>query len=173
VPAEPGPGTDTKPKHAGGRPRIIETPEELDIRVAAYLEQRSRDKEPVTLTGLILTLGLSSRESFERYGERPEFSDAVKRARLAVEADYERRLDRDRPTGSIFALKNMGWSDQQTLNVRGGLAMIDYSRLRDDQLARIAAGEHPLAVLASEKVRALPAGPADPGTPSSKEGEKP
>jgi hypothetical protein len=58
------------------------------------------------------------------------------------------------------------------VELRGGLSLIDYSRLRDDQLARIAAGEHPLAVLSSEPVRARIAGPADPGAPTDKEGDR-
>lgn len=171
--AEPAPGLEPgatpKPKHAGGRPRKIESPEEMLRLVDDYLESclpdeaAGRQGSPITLTGMIRYLGLSGRESLARYGERPEFSDAVKRARLAVEADYERRLDREKaPVGAIFALKNMGWSDRQEVAFSGSLASIDVTRLTDDQLQRIVAGEHPLAVLGSvaPAIRALPAGTA-------------
>ena len=51
------------------------------------------------------------------------------------------------------------------VELRGALAHLDLSRLTDEQVARMAAGEHPLAVLggavsAAEPVRALPAGEA-------------
>lgn len=43
----------------------------------------------------------------------------------------------------------MGWSDRQEVDIRGGLAAIDVTQLPDEAIARIRAGEHPLAVLAS------------------------
>ncbi len=74
-----------------------------------------------------------------------------------IENQYERKLDRDKPAGAIFALKNMGWSDRREVEFKGSLAHIDFNRLSDDQLARIAGGEPLLAVLAtSEPLKALP-----------------
>ena len=176
--AGPGPGNPTKPKHAGGRPRKIASPEEFDRRVDAYLKDREDTGVPITFTGLILALGLCSRDGFDGYAERPEFAESVKRARLLVEEDYERRLDRDKaPVGAIFALKNMGWSDRLDIEARGVLGTIDFSRLDDDQVRRIAAGESALSVLAgaaaarqvveAQAVAALPAGEAEAETAPS------
>ena len=63
--------------------------------------------------------GLSSRESLDEYGRRPEFHDCVKRAKLRVELEYERSLNNKNPSGAIFALKNFGWRDNQDLKVSG------------------------------------------------------
>ena len=158
------------PKHASppssgeqeqaGRPRIIGSPEEMNRRLDEYLAACEAEKEPVTMTGLVQSLGLSSRQSLDEYRERgPGFSASVKRAKLAVEHAYERRMATATTggavAGAIFALKNMGWSDRHEVELRGGLASIDVTRLTDEQLARIRAGEHPLAVLASAQAPQL------------------
>ncbi len=53
------------------------------------------------------------------HGERPEFTDSVRKAKLLVENQYERKLDGGKPAGAIFALKNMGWSDRRRTRMRG------------------------------------------------------
>ena len=162
--AGPKPGAAPKPKHAGGRPRKIQSVEEFETRLNGYLDTCEASETPVTLSGAILALGLCSREGLDGYAERPEFTDAVKRAKLLVAQAYESRLHLRDCVGAIFALKNLGWSDRQEVAFSGSLASIDYSRLTDEQLQRIAGGEHPLAVLGSAAptpVRALSAGTAD------------
>lgn len=104
-------------KRAVGRPRTIETPEEFDALLEAYLERVLNPDtwEPVTLTGLVLSLGFSCKQSLYEYGQRPEFTESVKRARLVVEHAYELNLRGQNAAGVIFALKNMDWSDKQEL----------------------------------------------------------
>ena len=96
-----------------GRPRKIEKPEDMDRLVDEYQEKCRLDELPVTLTGLIRHLGLSSRQSLDEYANYEGFSDSVKKAKLVVEQAYEDRLHGNSPTGAIFALKNMGWSDRR------------------------------------------------------------
>ena len=84
-----------------GRPRIIKSPEEMERLGEEYVTECDNREEPLTLTGLILYLGLSCRDSFDEYGRRPEFSDSVKRAKLLIENQYERKLDRDKPAGAV------------------------------------------------------------------------
>lgn len=99
------------------RPRAVSSPEEFDRRVDEYVDSCIEKKEPILLTGLILALGLTSKEGFYHYQTYPEFGDSVKRARLLVEYEYEKRLNGgSRPTGPIFALKNMGWRDNQQVD---------------------------------------------------------
>jgi hypothetical protein len=74
-----------------------------------------REPEPITITGLALYLGFESRQSFYDYEKRDGYSYIIKRARMRVENAYEHRLDSKNPTGPIFALKNMGWSDKQDI----------------------------------------------------------
>ncbi len=100
-------------KNPVGRPKIIKTPDEFDALVNSYLAMCRANEEPILLTGMILALGLSSKESFYHYEEYPEFYDSVKRARLLVELEYEKRLNvNSSAAGPIFALKNFGWADK-------------------------------------------------------------
>jgi len=102
-----------------GRPRIVETPEEFEQAAAEYFTEAADEGRPITITGLALALGFSSRQGLYDYEDRPEFSGIVKRCRLTVEYAYEGRLWENNPTGAIFALKNMGWSDRQQHELSG------------------------------------------------------
>lgn len=103
-----------------GRPRKIQSPEQLDELVDNYIEMCKASDTPITLTGLILSLGLSSRESFDEYLKYNGFSDSVKRAKLYIEHEYEKRLNGGANAAApIFALKNFGWSDKQTVTLAG------------------------------------------------------
>ena len=96
------------------RPRKYDNEQELEAQVDEYLKLY---KDSLTITGLALALGFESRQSIYDYEKHGEFSYIIKKARLHVENRYENELLGDRPTGSIFALKNMGWSDKiETVN---------------------------------------------------------
>jgi hypothetical protein len=70
------------------------------------------EPEPPTISELAFYLGFESRAAFEQYELDGEFAPAVKRARLRVEAAYEKKLHQQSPTGAIFALKNLGWGER-------------------------------------------------------------
>ena len=106
-----------KTKRPVGRPRIFDSPEAMEEKIEAYFAACRDTDTPITLTGLIFSIGLSSRENFDEYGRRPEFYDSVKRAKLACEMTYEQNLHGTNAAGSIFALKNFGWKDKQEHNV--------------------------------------------------------
>ncbi|MDB5109268.1 MAG: hypothetical protein JWR67_382 [Mucilaginibacter sp.] len=73
---------------------------------------RERQSEPATIAGLALYLGFNSRDEFEDYETRGKFKHIIKRARLRVEAAYEKKLHQSSSTGAIFALKNLGWNEK-------------------------------------------------------------
>lgn len=118
-----------------GRPALFNDPEELKKKIDEYFEScRIRPvgfdpdygdqpemtiPDTVTITGLALFLGFESRQSFYDYEKHEEYSYIIKRARLTVECEYEKRLQSKVPAGSIFALKNMGWFDQQQIKHEG------------------------------------------------------
>jgi hypothetical protein len=106
-------GKKVAPK-ANGRPRLYDTPEQFDAKVKEYQTYCEVKEQPVTWTGLALFLGFSSRQSIDEYLNYDGFSDSVKRAKTFVEWHYEMKLHQPSPTGSIFALKNFGWSDKST-----------------------------------------------------------
>jgi hypothetical protein len=117
-----------------GRPPMYKTVEELDGRAVGYFtwiegdfidhpgddekgeapwREWLRRPEPPTITGLTLFLGFDSRQSFYDYCDKSdEFAYALKRHRTRIECCYEQNLHGTTPTGSIFALKNMGWKDK-------------------------------------------------------------
>ncbi len=101
-----------------GRPPKYANPEELQVKIDEYFEQDIKielERKPFTLTitGLVLYCGFCDRVSFYDYEKRPEFSYTIKRARARIEEHYEKRLQGNNCTGSIFALKNFGWIDKQ------------------------------------------------------------
>jgi hypothetical protein len=115
---------DSKPSNPNpvGRPRIISSPDEMQELVNSYVESCVKSVKPMTLTGMIIALGLSSRESLDLYAERKEFKEVVSRAKLFIEYAYELRLHGSKPTGAIFALKNFNWKDRQEVDHSGKIA---------------------------------------------------
>lgn len=102
------------------RPRTYNSAEELEAAALAYVEE---NKGKLTITGLALALGFESRQSFYDYEKNGEFSYTIKRLRLQIESEYEKKLHESACTGAIFALKNFGWKDktEQEVKVEGGV----------------------------------------------------
>ncbi|WP_353166410.1 terminase small subunit [Empedobacter brevis] len=75
-----------------------------------------REPETPSITGLAIHLGFKSKDSLYDYAKKEEFSDSIKKGLLQIENKYERGLWNDKPTGVIFALKNMGWSDKKEVD---------------------------------------------------------
>lgn len=72
----------------------------------------------ISVTGLALHLGFSSRLALNKYEAKPEFVYPIKRAKLYIESQYEFRLQVGKNVaGAIFALKNFGWSDKAEVEV--------------------------------------------------------
>jgi hypothetical protein len=91
-----------------GRPRIWKDPIELANLIADYFNSTQKP----TLSGLAVYLEID-RQTLYNYKERDEFFDIIKKATAKVEAIYEERaIYENNPTGVIFALKNMGWTDR-------------------------------------------------------------
>ncbi len=98
-----------------GRPSTYTEPGELESSIQEYFAQDGKK----TITGLAYHLGFESRQSIYDYEQNGEFSYIIKRAKLKVETMYEENLSGTTPTGSIFALKNMGWKDKTEAEVYG------------------------------------------------------
>ena len=100
----------------GGRPLKFANVFELQSKIDDYFAVTPSDEW--TITGMALHLD-TSRETLLDYQDRDEFSDTVKRAKLKIECGYECDLKKHGRTGTIFALKNFGWRDQQDINHGG------------------------------------------------------
>ena len=125
-------------KHPGGRPALFTSPEELQAKIDHYFDgghnfrtiiigkapnQEKVELPVITITGLAHYLGFESRQSFYDYEKNDKFSYIIKRARLRIEMNYEESLQLMAPTGSIFALKNMGWKDTQSVEQSGQISI--------------------------------------------------
>lgn len=104
-----------------GRPLIFNSPEDMIQSAETYFAECFLNKEPITITGLAMALGLASRQALINYEGRPEFNDTVKRLKLVCENFAERKIYGNNPTGAIFALKNYGWQDKQEVEHSGGM----------------------------------------------------
>lgn len=93
----------------------------LQQRIVKFFQRLQESNMKPTITGLVLYLGYSSRQSFYDMAEKsnyPLISYTIKRAKQLIENWYEYGLhDNKRVTGSIFALKNMGWFDNQKIDL--------------------------------------------------------
>lgn len=101
-----------------GRPLKFKTVEELQESIDKYFSMADEQDEPITITGLALALD-TTRETLCDYGEKDQYSDAIKKAKLKVENAYEKRLVRRGNGGDIFALKNFGWVDKSSQELTG------------------------------------------------------
>lgn len=100
------------------RPPIFDTPEQFTEVAEAYFAKREAEDKPFTVNGLALALGMT-RETLLRYGEKEGFSDAVKAVRARLEDHWESRLAGTAAAGTIFWLKNQGWSDKTETELYG------------------------------------------------------
>ena len=110
-----------------GRPQKYKTPQELEKVLQKYFDNTK--SEEWTITGLALLIG--GKQLLQDYQKRDGYSELVIRAKLMVENSYEisLRSSNRTPAGAIFALKNLGWTDQQHI-----IHDISYSEKSDEEL---------------------------------------
>lgn len=98
-----------------GRPPLYSDPVLLEAKIDQYFDSLEDGDSP-TVAELCFELGFSHRSALLEYEKKPEFSSAVKRARLRIEIDRSKKLlSKEFPTaGVIFDLtNNHGWKNPQ------------------------------------------------------------
>ena len=129
----------TKEKNKGGRPPMYKTVEEIQEKIDEYFKEcegtQLFDKDgnpmidkygnpimygvkPLTITGLALALGFTSRQALLNYQDKAQFVDTITRAKAKVEQYAEERLfDKDGSNGAKFSLANNfeGWREKQQI----------------------------------------------------------
>ena len=122
-----------------GRPPMYKTKEEIQVMIDKYFEDCKgtvvtdtegnpivdkygnivvKDKRPLTVTGLALALGFTTRQALLNYQGKKEFVDTILRAKTIVEQYAEERLfDKDGANGAKFSLANnfKGWAEKQQI----------------------------------------------------------
>jgi len=99
-------------KHIEGEYRIENKPAKNSEEQPVTKRITIREAEPPSISALVCHLGFNSREEFDAMEKKGLYAAILKRARLQIEAAYEKRLLQPSPTGAMFALKNMGWNDK-------------------------------------------------------------
>jgi hypothetical protein len=113
----------------------------LQQRCIKYFNRVKDRGDAPTITGLSLFLGYCSRQSLyhmESNSLYPLVCYTIKKAKQIIENWYEYGLhDNKRVTGSIFALKNMGWYDNQKIDI-GLNDVIKAPRMSTEEINSIA-----------------------------------
>lgn len=104
--------------------------EEGNIETDKYGDPITTKKRPLTITGLALALGFTTRQALLNYEGKPEFVDTIKRAKAKVEQYAEERLfDRDGCNGAKFNLSNnfSGWTEKQQVDSNVNLSPVVFT----------------------------------------------
>lgn len=118
-----------------GRPLLFKSPKELQEKIDEYFADCDNtiiktilDKnkniiatvtKPYTVTGMAYFLN-TCRETLVDYGEKEEFSDTIKRAKMKIQTDYEERAltMTSHPIFSMFTLaNNFGWKNKSEQDI--------------------------------------------------------
>ena len=143
-------------KNKGGRPPVFNSVEEMQEKIDAYFEECKGHaltdgegnvittkagmpiivgERPLTITGLALALGFTTRQSLLNYEEKPEFLDTIKKAKSKVEQYAEERLfDKDGANGAKFSLSNnfKGWTEKQQIQADVNSVSINIELVDDE-----------------------------------------
>lgn len=87
-------------------------------------------ERPLTITGLALALGFTTRQALLNYEGRADFVDTIKKAKSRIEQYAEERLfDKDGVNGAKFNLSNnfKGWSDKQQIDSNVNLSPVVFT----------------------------------------------
>jgi hypothetical protein len=137
-------------KHAGGRPLLFKTPEEMQTKIDTYFKKCEEHKQKIwkdgilteiakplipTIAGLAYELG-TDRQTIYNYEKRDEFFDTIKKARNKILSMMEDGMmnSEGNVTGKIFLAKNYGYSDRTEVShdVTGSLNKILQGAFFDD-----------------------------------------
>ena len=147
-------------KHAGGRPKLFKSAEELQKRIDAYFNSCikpviSKDGEvlldgngepvmvqhrPYTIGGLAFALGMT-RQTLLNYQKNEQFFDTIMRAKQQCEVYAEEALYyKESVQGAKFTLINNynGWTDKQEISAVNTNINTDISDLPPEALEEIA-----------------------------------
>jgi len=89
---------------------------QLSILVDAYFNSfsnkesgttKTNEEDPLTFSGLILSIGFNSLREFEQYRSMPRFAAVLDRARLRILNVYEKKLQTQFSGGAKYALEKL------------------------------------------------------------------
>ncbi len=121
-------------KNPGGRPKIWETPESLELEIKEYFDEYQESGKPLTLERLALRLDVD-RDTILRYSKDEKFYGVIKRAKEFIISTSTERLQEkgSNVIGSIFYLKNRAdFVDKREVDMTGDFTMVSLGGVDDD-----------------------------------------
>ena len=107
----------TSYKYVFGKPRKYANVEDLTNKITEYFEYAQEGNYPLTICGLAGFLGFMDRQSlYDTINREDDYSCVIKKAINVIETQHEANLQKGQCAGSIFWLKNRGWTDQPQAN---------------------------------------------------------
>lgn len=140
-----------------GAPPKYNTCEEMQVKIDEYFESCAGElvygiddkpicnkygipirvgERPLTVTGLALALGFTSRQALLNYQAKKDFVDTITRAKSRIEQYAEERLfDKDGANGAKFSLANNfdGWKEKQHIEAEVDTDLNINIELSDDE----------------------------------------
>lgn len=119
--------------HAGGRPLLFKTVQELEKKIQAYFDLCKTNEDIPSVCGLAVELDCD-RETLSNYEKRDKYFGTVKRAKTRITAIQEQMALKGKlnPTVWIFSAKNnLGYTDKQEIEQSGTTTQIIVSSHKD------------------------------------------
>jgi len=134
-----------------GRPLKYSTPELMEAAIEKYFTEDCPKRrmwsngvpytiEVPTISGLALYLGFMDRQSMYDYEKQEAFSSTIKTARARITMHFEANAQLPGAAGSIFMLKNLGYTDKSELDLNANLTTMD-KILKDGKIMEFDIGE--------------------------------
>ena len=116
-----------------GRPKLFNSPSEIDDKVALYKEYLADKNKPPTMAGLAYFLGVDRKTLFN-YSKDEFFFPTIKRYRDWVMMELEEMcIDRGNG-GTVFIAKNYGYTDKQEIEHSGEMTVNNKQELYEKYL---------------------------------------
>ena len=103
--------SETKEKHAGGRPPKFESVEELEECINNYKDYLEESGKPPTMAGLAYYTNID-RQTLYNYKKKDEFFDIIKKFVDWIKMTYEEIAIEHGGSGIIFVMKQYGYTDK-------------------------------------------------------------
>lgn len=104
--------------HAGGRPPIFKTVQELEDCIETYKEYLRTENKPPTIAGLAYYTGID-RKTLYNYKAKDQYFHTIKKFVDWIIMNFEEIATDKGNAGVIFLMKNYGYTDKQIVESHG------------------------------------------------------
>lgn len=124
---------DEKEVHAGGRPSLFNSADELEEKIEVYKKYLATESKPPTLAGMAYYTGID-RKTLYNYSKKDEFFPVIKKFVDWILMNFEEIAIETGGSGIIFILKQYGYSDKSEVT---NVYRDEYDDMSDKELDEI------------------------------------